>query len=69
MDEAIAAKYDAIVVSPISMTANNLSIAKARAAGIPVLELANDSPQRRAGAEGHHLAAQHGHGGDPLGHP
>lgn len=43
MDEAIAARYDAIVVSPISMTANNLSIAKARAAGIPVLELANDS--------------------------
>jgi protein TorT len=43
MDEAIAAKYDAIVVSPISMTANNISIAKARANGIPVLELANDS--------------------------
>jgi protein TorT len=43
MDQAIAARYDAIVVSPISMTANNLSIAKARAAGIPVLELANDS--------------------------
>lgn len=43
MDQAIAAKYDAIVVSPISMTANNHSIARARAAGIPVLELANDS--------------------------
>lgn len=43
MDEAIAAKYDAIVISPISMTANNQSIARARAAGIPVLELANDS--------------------------
>ncbi|SDG17414.1 MULTISPECIES: TMAO reductase system periplasmic protein TorT [unclassified Duganella] len=43
MNEAIAAKYDAIVVSPISMTANNASIAKARAAGITVLELANDS--------------------------
>lgn len=43
MDAAIAARYDAIVVSPISMTANNASIAKARAAGIPVLELANDS--------------------------
>lgn len=43
MDEAIAAKYDAIVVSPISMMANNISIAKARANGIPVLELANDS--------------------------
>ncbi|WP_343728288.1 TMAO reductase system periplasmic protein TorT [Duganella sp.] len=43
MDEAIAARYDAIVISPISMTANNHSIARARAAGIPVLELANDS--------------------------
>ncbi|TFW17064.1 TMAO reductase system periplasmic protein TorT [Duganella callida] len=43
MDDAIAARYDAIVVSPISMTANNPSIAKARAAGITVLELANDS--------------------------
>lgn len=43
MDRAIAAKYDAIVLSPISMTANNASIAKARAAGIPVIELANDS--------------------------
>jgi protein TorT len=43
MEQAIAAKYDAIVISPISMTANNASIAKARAAGIPVLELANDS--------------------------
>jgi protein TorT len=43
MDEAIAAGYDAIVISPISMTFNNASIAKARAAGIPVFELANDS--------------------------
>ncbi|WP_229218606.1 TMAO reductase system periplasmic protein TorT [Rugamonas brunnea] len=43
MDQAIAAKYDAIVLSPIGMTANNASIAKARAAGIPVFELANDS--------------------------
>lgn len=43
MDHAIAAKYDAIVLSPIGMTANNASIAKARAAGIPVFELANDS--------------------------
>lgn len=43
MDEAIAAKYDAIVISPISMTANNPSIVRAKAAGIPVLELANDS--------------------------
>ncbi|WP_254504201.1 TMAO reductase system periplasmic protein TorT [Duganella vulcania] len=43
MDAAIAAKYDAIVISPIGMTANNNSIAKARAAGIPVFELANDS--------------------------
>jgi protein TorT len=43
MDEAIAAKYDAIVLSPLSLTANNASITKARAAGIPVFELANDS--------------------------
>lgn len=43
MDEAIAAKYDAIVISPLSMTANNTSVAKARAKGIPVFELANDS--------------------------
>ncbi|WP_229260422.1 TMAO reductase system periplasmic protein TorT [Duganella alba] len=43
IEEAIAARYDAIVVSPISMTATNSAIAKARAAGIQVLELANDS--------------------------
>lgn len=43
MDQAIAAKYDAIVISPIGMTANNASIVKARAAGIPVFQLANDS--------------------------
>jgi len=43
MDKAIAAKYDAIVLSPISQTGNNASIAKARALGIPVFELANDS--------------------------
>lgn len=43
MDEAIAAKYDAIVISPISQTANNASIAKARKFGIPVFEMANDS--------------------------
>lgn len=43
MDKAIAAKYDAIVISPISLTANNSSIAKARAQGIPVFEMANDS--------------------------
>ncbi|MRW86046.1 TMAO reductase system periplasmic protein TorT [Pseudoduganella sp. FT26W] len=43
IEEAIAAKYDAIVISPISMTATNSAIAKARAAGIQVLELANDS--------------------------
>lgn len=43
MDEAIAARYDAIVISPINMTFNNGSIAKARAAGIPVFQLANDS--------------------------
>lgn len=43
MDEAISARYDAIVISPLSLTANNSSIAKARAKGIPVFELANDS--------------------------
>lgn len=43
MDEVIAAKYDAIVISPISQTANNASIAKARKFGIPVFEMANDS--------------------------
>lgn len=43
LDESLAAKYDAIVISPISLTGNNPSIAKARARGIPVFELANDS--------------------------
>ncbi len=43
MDEAVAAKYDAIILSPLSLTANNASIAKARAAGVAVFELANDS--------------------------
>lgn len=43
MDEAIAAGYDAIVISPISQTADNSSIAHARAHGIPVFELVNDS--------------------------
>lgn len=42
MDEAMAARYDAIVISPLSQTAANASIAKARALGIPVFELAND---------------------------
>jgi protein TorT len=43
MDQAIEARYDAIVISPINMTFNMPSIAKARAAGIPVFQLANDS--------------------------
>jgi protein TorT len=43
MDDVIAAKYDAIVVSPLSQTAINSSITKARARGIPIFELANDS--------------------------
>ncbi len=43
MSEAIAEKYDAIVVSPIHLTANNASIALAKSKGIPVFELANDS--------------------------
>ena len=43
MDQAITARYDAIVISPISQTGNNASIAKAAKLGIPVFELANDS--------------------------
>lgn len=43
MEEAIAANYDAIVISPISLNADNAAIARARAQGIPVFELANDS--------------------------
>ena len=43
MDEAIAAHYDAIVISPVSLTANNPSIAKAKAMGVPVFQMANDS--------------------------
>lgn len=43
MDEAVAAHYDAIVISPISLAANDSSIARAAASGIPVFELANDS--------------------------
>lgn len=43
MAEVTAEKYDAIVVSPIDLKANNPSIAWARSQGIPVFELANDS--------------------------
>jgi protein TorT len=43
MDAAVAARYDAIVLSPLSLTANNASITKAKAAGVPVFEMANDS--------------------------
>lgn len=43
MDEVIAAKYDAIIISPISQTADNHAITKARKMGIPVFEMANDS--------------------------
>ncbi|MBF0453016.1 MAG: TMAO reductase system periplasmic protein TorT [Candidatus Magnetomorum sp.] len=42
MDEAIAAKVDAIILSPISMTENDSSVAKAKAAGIPVFMAVND---------------------------
>ncbi len=42
MDEVIAAKYDAIILSPISMTDNDKSVAKAKAAGIPVFMAVND---------------------------
>lgn len=43
MNQAVAAKYDAIVVSPISLSGDNVAIEQARRAGIPVFELANDS--------------------------
>lgn len=43
MDEAIAGNYDAIVISPISLTANNASILKAKAMGIPIFQMGNDS--------------------------
>ncbi|MBS0372305.1 MAG: TMAO reductase system periplasmic protein TorT [Proteobacteria bacterium] len=43
MEEASSGHYDAIVLSPISLDGNNPSIARARAKGIPVFELANDS--------------------------
>lgn len=44
MDEVMVSnKYDAIVLSPLSLTANNASILKARERGVPVFELANDS--------------------------
>lgn len=43
MDDAIAAKYDAIVISPLSLTSSNNAITKAKSMGIPVFELANDS--------------------------
>jgi len=43
MDEVAAAKYDAIVLSPLSLTGNNSAIARVKALGIPVFELANDS--------------------------
>ncbi len=42
MDQAIAAKFDAIILSPISMTDNDKSVAKAKAAGIPVFMAVND---------------------------
>lgn len=43
MEEASNGRYDAIVLSPISLDGNNPSITRARAKGIPVFELANDS--------------------------
>lgn len=43
MEEASSGRYDAIVLSPISLDGNNPSITRARAKGIPVFELANDS--------------------------
>jgi protein TorT len=43
MDEAIALHYDAIVISPISLTANNPSIIKAKTMGVPIFQMSNDS--------------------------
>lgn len=43
MEEASSGAYDAIVLSPISLEGNNPAIARARARGVPVFELANDS--------------------------
>ena len=42
MEEAIEKKFDAIILSPISMTENDQSVAKAKAAGIPVFMAVND---------------------------
>ena len=43
MAQVTREKYDAIVLSPIDLTADNPAIAKAKSQGIPVFELANDS--------------------------
>ncbi len=42
----VTKKYDAIVLSPISLTGDNLVIRQARKSGIPVFELANDSTSK-----------------------
>jgi len=42
MEQAIEEKFDAIIISPISMTENDKSIKKAKNAGIPVFMAVND---------------------------
>ncbi len=43
MDEVVSRRYDAIVLSPIGLSGDNVGVAEARKQGIPVFELANDS--------------------------
>lgn len=42
MDDMIADKYDAILLAPISFEGNDESVAKAKKAGIPVINIIND---------------------------
>ena len=42
MDDMIAAKYDAILLAPISYEGNDESVTKAKNAGIPVINIIND---------------------------
>ncbi len=42
MDDMIAKKYDAILLAPISFTGNDESVAKAKKAGVPVINIIND---------------------------
>lgn len=42
MDDMISAKYDAILLAPISMEGNDESVKRAKEAGIPVINVIND---------------------------